>query len=192
MVLHVVEQADELVVVGAVPGLTRQLIHVGGPAGGFDGRNGHGVDFAGAIFPFPWRWVHDVGFGEGADLGHDGFFLLEKHAAGFEVTDLGHHGALHDGTALVVFDVAHPAGFVEGNFLGKALFFEVPDGIVIGIGEEVLDGGGCFDVVLQVGHEVSAIAFNLLVGGDGAEDNFGELAGVERAVGNTPTNRQHS
>ena len=152
VVLHVVEQADELVVIGTMPGLARQLIHVWGPAGGFDGRDGHRVDLAGAVLPFPRRLVHDVGFGEGTDLGHGGLFLFEKHAAGFEVADLGYHGALHDGAALVVFDVAHPAGFVKGDVFGEALLFEVADSVVVGVGEEVLDWGGGLDVVFQVGH----------------------------------------
>ena len=91
--------------------------------------------------------MHDVGFAEGANLGHDGFFLLEEHAARFEVADAGYHGALHDGAAFVVFDVAHPAGFFEGDFFGEALFFEVADGVVVGVGEKVLDGRGGFDVV---------------------------------------------
>jgi len=33
-----------------------------------------------------------------------------------------------------------------------------------------------------VGHEVGAIALDLLVGRDGAEDDFGELAAFEGAV----------
>ena len=91
--------------------------------------------------------MDDVGFGEGADFGLDGFFLLEEHAAGFEVADLGDHGALHDGAAFVVFDVAHPDGLVEGDVFGEALLFEVADGVVVGVGEEVLDWGGGLHVV---------------------------------------------
>ena len=88
-----------------------------------------------------------VGFGEGADFGLDGLFLLKKHAAGFEVADLGDHGALHDGAAFIVFDVAHPDGLVEGDVFGEALLFEVANSVVVGIGEEVLDRGCGFDVV---------------------------------------------
>ncbi len=37
-----------------------------------------------------------------------------------------------------------------------------------------------------MGHEVCAVAFYLLVGGDGAKDDFGKLARVEWAVGDSP------
>ena len=184
VVLHIVEQVQELVVIRAVSRLARQLVHIWRPAGLANGQDVHGVKFAGAGFlPFFGRGVHNVGFGEGSDFGVDGFFLLQEHAACFEVADAGHHGALHDGAAFVVFDVAHPAGFVEGDFFGEALLFEVADGVVVGVGEEVLDGRGGFDVVFEVRHHVCAVAFDLLVRGDGAEDNFGKLAVREGAVG---------
>ena len=111
-----------------------------GEEGGFGRRRRRSGPFAG-------RGVDDVRLGKGADFGHDGFFLLEQHAAGFEVADARDHGALHDGAAFVVFDVAHPAGAVEGDFFGEALFFEVADGVVVGVGEEVLDRRRGFDVV---------------------------------------------
>ena len=153
MVLHVVEEVQDLVVVGPMAGLTREFVHVRGPAGGFDGGDGHWVDFTGGstgwscCCPGSGGRMHDVRFGKGADLGHDGFFLLEKHATGFEVADFGHHGALHDGAAFVVFDIAHPPRFVQRDVFGETLFFEVPDSVVIGICEKVLDWGSCFDVV---------------------------------------------
>ena len=40
-----------------------------------------------------------------------------------------------------------------------------------------------FDVVFQVGHEVCAVAFDLLVGGDGTKNDLGELATFEGSVG---------
>ena len=149
MILHIVEEVKELVVVWAVAGLASELVHVWRPAGGFDGRDSHGIDCTrgAAVCPGFGGRVDDVRFGESADFGHDGFFLLEEHAAGFEVADFGDHGALHDGAAFVVFDVAHPTGFVERDVFGEALFFEVADGVVVGVGEKVLDGRGGFDVV---------------------------------------------
>lgn len=182
VVLQVVEEVHELVVVGPVARLAGQLVHVGGPARGLDGGDGHGVDRAGAILPFFGRGVHDVAFGEGANLGLHGFFLLEQHAADFEIADARDHGALHDGAAFVVFDVAHPGGLVERDFFGEALLFEVADGVVVGVGEEMLDGGSGFDIVFEVGHEMRAVAFDLLVGGDGTEYDLGEFTGIEWAV----------
>ena len=91
-----------------------------------------------------------VRFGDGADLGVHAFLLLQQHPAGLEIADLGHHAALHDGAAFVVLDVAHPARFREGDLLGEALLLEVADRVVVGVGEEVHDVAGGFDVVLQV------------------------------------------
>ena len=39
-----------------------------------------------------------------------------------------------------------------------------------------------FDIVFEMGHEVSAVAFDLLVRRDGAEDDFGEMTGIEGLV----------
>jgi len=191
VVLHVVEQVQQLVVIGAVPRLPRELVHVRRPAGVLDGGDGHRVDFRegagpGGGFPFLGRGVHDVGFGKGSDLGVDGFFLLQQHAAGLEVADLGHHGALHDGAAFVIFDVAHPPRLLERDLLGEALLFEVADRVIVGVGEEVHDIRGRLDVVFQVRHQVRAVAFHLLVGRDGAEDDLSELSAFEGSVCYTP------
>ncbi len=78
----------------------------------------------------------------------DGLSLLEEHAAGFEVADFGEHAALHYGAAFVVFDVSHPTGFGEGDFFGEALFFEVADCVVVGVGKEVHYVGSAADVIL--------------------------------------------
>ena len=89
---------------------------------------------------------------------------------------------MHYGAAFVVFDVAHPSRFVKRNFFGEALLFEVSDGIVVRVGEEMLDWGSCFDVVFEMGHEMCSVAFDLLIGGDGAEDDFGEFSAVEGTI----------
>ncbi len=92
--------------------------------------------------------MDDVAFAEGADLGQNGLFLLEEHPSGFEVADFGDHRTLHDGTAFVILDIAHPARLFEGDFLGKSLLLEIANGVIIGIGEEMLDGGGGLDIIL--------------------------------------------
>lgn len=147
MVLHVVQEMQELVVVGSVTRLASELVHIWRPTGCFDRRDSHRIDLADAIFPLLGRSMDNVAFAERADLGQDGLFLLEEHASGFEVANLGDHGALHDCAAFVVFDVAHPAWFLERDFFGEALLFEVADGVVVGVGEEMLDWGGGFDVI---------------------------------------------
>lgn len=112
MVLDLVEEASELVEVGAAAGFAGQGVHFRGPAGFLDGFDGEGVDGGeDAVLPLRGRLVDDVGFAEDADLGLYGFLLLADHAAGFQVADLGEQRAQHQRAALVVFDVAHPGGF---------------------------------------------------------------------------------
>ena len=182
MVLQVVQKVHELVVVRTVARLSSQFVHIRRPAGCFDGRDRHGIDLAGAVLPLLGRCVHDVAFGKCADLGLHGFFLLEEHSADFQVSDARDHGALHDSAAFVVFDVAHPCGFLERDLFRETLLLEISDGVVIRVGKEVLDGGGGFDIVFQMGHEVRTVAFDLLVRRDGAEDDLSKFAGVEGTV----------
>ena len=63
--------------------------------------------------------------------------LLEQDIANFEIIDSGNHGALHDRPSLVIFDIARPETPVERHICGESLLFEVPDRIVVSIGEEV-------------------------------------------------------
>lgn len=97
-----------MVVVGSVARLAGQFVHVWGPAGSLDGRDAHWVDLIRPVSPlFGWG-VYDMGLAKGAYLGCYRLFLLEEHSAGFEIADTGYHGALHDGSAFVVFDISHP------------------------------------------------------------------------------------
>lgn len=123
-----------MVIVWPMARLAGEFVHVGRPAGGFDGRYGHGVNFARVVLPFFRGRVFDVTLTESANFGGDGFLLLQEHAAGFEIADLGNHCTLHYSAAFVVFDVAHPPRFFEGDIFCKSLLLEVPNGIIIGIG----------------------------------------------------------
>jgi hypothetical protein len=192
VVLHVVEQMEEGVVVGAVARGACKFVHDGRPARVLDGGDGEGIDrFDVTLGPLCRSGVDLVRLADGADLRICAFLLLQKHAARLEVADFGDHAALHDRAAFVVFDVAHPARLFERDFLGEALFLEVANGVVVGVGQEVHDLRGRFDIVFEVGHEMGAVAFDLLVRGDGAEDNLGELALVEGAVRDAALHRQH-
>lgn len=186
VVLHVVQQVEELVVIRPVARLASEFVHVGRPAGGFDCGDCHGVNLADAVFPFFGWGMDDVAFTECPDLGKDSFFLLKEHAASFEIADLGDHGALHNRAPFVVFNVAHPARFLECDFFGEALLFEVADGVIVGVGQKVLNWRGGFDIVLEVGHQMGTIALDLLIRGNGAEDYLGELSAVERTICDAP------
>ncbi len=184
MVLHVIEQVEKLIVIRSVARLAGELIHVRRPARSLDGGDGHGLDLADAVLPLFRRIVDDVALAECADLGKNGFFLLEEHTTGFEIANLWDHGTLHNRAALIVLDVTHPARFLECDLFGETLLFEVADGVIIGVGKEMLDRRGGFDVVFKMGHKMRAVALNLLVRGDGAKHYFSELSAIERAVRN--------
>lgn len=109
VVLYVIEKMQELVVVGSMAWLAGQFVHVRGPAGSFDGRDRHWVNFVRPVSPLFWRRVHDVRLAKCAHLSCHRLFLLEEHPAGFEITNPGDHGALHDGSTFVVFNVSHPS-----------------------------------------------------------------------------------
>lgn len=183
MILEVVEQVEELVVVGAVAGLAGELVHVGGPARGADGGYIEGVDLFDAVLPLLWWCVDEVRLGVGTNLGLDTFLLLKKHTALLKVPHTIQHGALHDGAPFVILDIPHPHAPIQRDLLGKALLLEVPNGVVVSIREEVHDVAGGLDVVLEVGHHVGAVTLDLLIGADSAKDNLGEAAALEGAVG---------
>ena len=108
--------------------------------------------------------------------------MLEQHPAYFEVSDPRDHGALHDCTSFIIFDVAHPARLLKCNVFGETLLLKVPNSVIVRVGEEMLYWRRGFDVVLEVGHEMCAVPFDLLVGGYGAEDNFCKFSAVEWTV----------
>ena len=151
VVLQIVEEVEEGVVVWAVTGRARELVHDGRPAAVLDGGNGQGVDGLHlALGPLRRRRVDLVALAYGADLRVGAFLLLEEHATALEVTYLRHHGTLHNGTALVVLDIAHPTRLFERDFLGEALLLEVADGVVVRVGEKVHDLRSGLDVVFEV------------------------------------------
>lgn len=183
MVLEVIEQVKELVVVGPVTWLASKLVHIRRPPRCPDGGDIERVDFLDAIFPLLWRRVDIVRLGVGSNLGLDAFLLLKEHAAHFQISNARQHGALHNGSALVIFNVSHPDVLGKSDFLGKTLLFEITNRIVVGIREEVHDIACGLYVVLQVGHEMRTVTLDLLIGTDGAKDDFGKLAAFEGSVG---------
>lgn len=182
VVLEVIEQVEKLVVVGPVAWLASKFVHIGGPSGGPDSGDVEGINLADAILPLLWWRVDVVRLGVGSNLGLDAFLLLKEHAAHFQISNARQHGALHDGSALVIFDVSHPHVLGESDFLGEALFLEITNGIIVGIRQEVHDIACGLDVVFQVGHEMRTVSFDLLIGADGAKDDFGELTALEGSI----------
>ena len=99
--------------------------------------------------------------------------LLAQHDGEVGVADLGIELARHERGALVVLDVAVVGELGERDVRAEALLLEVAGGELVGVGEKVKDV--MFDVVvLQVVHHVRAVALDLLVGRDGAEDDLAE------------------
>ena len=94
------------------------------------------------------------------NFGVDSSFLLEQETAGFEVADLGQHGALHYSPSFVVFDVAHPFRLVQRDFLCEALLFEIAYCIVVRVRQEVHDVARRPYVVLQMAHKMRTVTFD--------------------------------
>lgn len=133
MVLEVIEQVKKLVVVRSVTWLASKLVHIRRPSRRPDGRDIKRIDLTDAILPLFWWRVDVVRLGVGSNLGLDAFLLLKEHAAHFQISNARQHGALHDSSTLVIFDISHPNVFGESNFLGEALFLEITNRIVVGI-----------------------------------------------------------
>lgn len=131
--------------------------------------------------------MYVVAFAKGANFGCHSFLLLQEHAPGLQIADPGDHGTLHDGAAFIIFDVAHPAWFLQCNLFCEALLFEIANGVVVGIGQEMFDGRRGFDVIFQVRHQMSAVAFHLLIRGDGAKDDLSKFTAVKWAVSDSPS-----
>lgn len=123
-----------------------------------------------------------MGLGVGADLGLDALLLLEQHATHLEVADPREHRALHDGSAFIILDVSHPHVLIESDLLRETLLFKITDGVVVGVCQEMHHIARCFDVILEMGHKMRAVTFDLLVRTNGAEDNLGEAAALEGTV----------
>jgi hypothetical protein len=134
------------------------------------------------LAPFGWRLVDLVAFADGANFGVHRSLLFEQHAARLEVSDLRQHRTLHDCSAFVIFDVSHPLRLVQCDLLRETLLLKIANSVIIGIGEEVHDIAGGFDVVFQVAHKMRSVSFDLLIAADGAEHNFGELAALEWSI----------
>lgn len=111
------------------------------------------------------------------------FLLFREHFRTLKIPDFRNHRALHKCSPFIILDVSHPYRSIKRNFFCESLFLEISDCVVIGIGEKVHYIRGGFDVVFKMGHEVGAVAFHLLVRGDCAKDDFGELAAFEGAIG---------
>jgi hypothetical protein len=188
VVLHGIEKMEKRVVVGTVSRRPSQLIHIWRPPGSLDSWNGQWVDLARAILPLLGWHVDIIALRNSLDLGFHRLLLLEKHLARLEIPDLWDHATLHDGTSLVILDVPHPERPVQRNLLGEALLLEVSNGIVISVGQKMHHRRSGLDVVLQVSHQMCTVTLDLLFGGDGAEDDFGEFAIGERSVRNSSAN----
>lgn len=86
---------------------------------------------------------------------------------------------VHQRSAFVFLNIAGIDMTCHLNVLGESLLLEVPNGKLIGIGQEVLDPSLCA-VVLQVVHQMGTVALDLLAAGDGAEHNLGKSLCGER------------
>ena len=94
------------------------------------------------------------------------------------MSDVALNCALHHCASIVVFDVAFPARLRQVVILREALLAEVLDGVVISIGQKVVQLLG-LRVVLELVHQAGPIALNLLLRRDRQKDDLGKLLRVE-------------
>ena len=78
---------------------------------------------------------------------------------------------VHQSTAIIVLDEALILLLWNSQVLGKSLFLKILDGMVIGIGQEVVDLIVLGEMLQNV-HQPCAVSFNLLGMGDGKEGYF--------------------
>lgn len=64
---------------------------------------------------------------------------------------------MHDCAAFVVLDISSPHTAFERNLFRETLLFEVADGIVVGVGEEVHTRGILFNIILKVVHKMRTV-----------------------------------
>ena len=209
VVLHIVQKMQQLVVVGPVAWLARQLIHVWRPPRLLDRWDTQRIDLAWSVSPLLGRIVDYMRATKCANLRVHCFPLLQYHAAYLQIPYLGEHRALHNGTSLIILNISHPERFFKCDFLRKALLFEIPNCVVIRIGQKVHNGRCRFYIVLQqntsislytptlrirllvypyleMRHQVRSVSLDLLVRRDGAKDNFSKTATIEWPVRNAP------
>ena len=130
------------------------------------------------------------------------FPLLQYHATYLQIPYLGKHRALHNGTSLIILNVSHPERFFKCDFLRKALLLEIPNSVVIRIGQEVHNGRCRFYIVLyqtrqypcmpplfrkrlpylEMRHQVRSVSLYLLVGRDRTKYNLSKATTIEWPV----------
>lgn len=113
----------------------------------------------------------------------DNFFLLPYDRTELCVHDARMQFTVHERGTLVLLDVASEHWPHHFDVFREALFLEVADGEFVGIREEMLDAVARA-VIFQVVHEMRAVAFDLLVTGDCAENNFGKTLRSEGSEAN--------
>jgi len=113
----------------------------------------------------------------------DDLLLAMYHRRELGVDDLGVQFAAHERRSLVVLDEAIVGSLGQADGLREALLAKVAHGKLVGVGEEEVDAHAHV-VVLQVVHQVGAVALDLLVGRHGTKHDFREALGGERAETN--------
>ena len=92
--------------------------------------------------------------------------------------DVALNSTLHHCASIVVFDETFPAGLGQVMILSEALLPEVLNGIVVCVGQEVMQLL-VLSVILQFVHKTGSIALYLLLSRDCEEYNLSKLLRVE-------------
>jgi len=87
---------------------------------------------------------------------------------------------LHHRASIIVLDVSLPTGFWQVRILSKSLLTEILDRVVICVCQKVVQLFR-LSMVLKFVHEAGSIAFNLLLGRDGQENDLRKFLFVKGA-----------
>lgn len=114
------------------------------------------------------------------DFKNQGIFLLADILVERRMSNMALNCALHHCASIIVFNVAFPSTFVQIVTICEALFAEILDCIIVGIGQKVVQIFG-LGVVFELVHQARSVAFNLLLRCDRQEDNLCKLLFVKRS-----------
>mmetsp|Transcript_14518 Transcript_14518/g.35383 ORF Transcript_14518/g.35383 Transcript_14518/m.35383 type:complete len:222 (-) Transcript_14518:634-1299(-) len=131
------------------------------------------------LFEASKPWEYGVGLGYSRYLLVHPVALRSDDGRDIQVGHLVVDSAFHQGPPVVIFDEPDPAALRHRNLLRESLLLEEPDGVVVGVREEVLDALA-LHMLLQVIHHSPSVPFDLFLPRDGKENDLREFLRMER------------
>mmetsp|Transcript_48709 Transcript_48709/g.72315 ORF Transcript_48709/g.72315 Transcript_48709/m.72315 type:complete len:245 (+) Transcript_48709:397-1131(+) len=99
--------------------------------------------------------------------------LNPQHFGYSRIVNAGMDVALHDSPPIIILNQSMKPPLRHANRLGKPLLLEIPNRVIIRVGDEVLDALGDGVTFHQI-HELGTVSLHLLTGAHGTERNLGK------------------